>query len=40
MTDISQYSQSQLERFQRHLSLIGFGPQAQVRLLPTPAAAR
>ncbi len=33
MTDISQYSQSQLERFQRHLSLIGFGPQAQVRLL-------
>lgn len=33
MTDLSQYSQSQLERFQRHLSLIGFGPQAQTALL-------
>lgn len=33
MTDLSQYSQTQLERFQRHLSLIGFGPQAQTALL-------
>lgn len=33
MTDLSRFSQSQLERFQRHFSLAGFGPEAQVRLL-------
>lgn len=33
MTDLSRFSQSQLERFQRHFSLAGFGPDAQVRLL-------
>lgn len=33
MTDLSQFSQSQLERFQRHFSLLGFGPEAQARLL-------
>ncbi len=33
MTDLSQFSQSQLERFQRHFSLTGFGPEAQARLL-------
>ncbi|WP_010525548.1 molybdopterin-synthase adenylyltransferase MoeB [Nesterenkonia sp. F] len=33
MTDLSQLSTTQLERFQRHLSLAGFGPEAQLRLL-------
>ena len=33
MTDLSRFSRSQLERFQRHFSLAGFGPEAQERLL-------
>ncbi|GAA3281787.1 molybdopterin-synthase adenylyltransferase MoeB [Nesterenkonia halobia] len=33
MTDLSQLSTTQLERFQRHLSLAGFGPEAQLKLL-------
>ncbi|GAA3053838.1 MULTISPECIES: molybdopterin-synthase adenylyltransferase MoeB [Actinomycetes] len=32
-TQISDLSRTQLERFQRHLSLTGFGPEAQLRLL-------
>ncbi|MCP3426205.1 molybdopterin-synthase adenylyltransferase MoeB [Rothia sp. AR01] len=33
MSDLSGLSDSQLERFQRHLSLSGFGPEPQQRLL-------
>ncbi|GAA1141621.1 molybdopterin-synthase adenylyltransferase MoeB [Nesterenkonia lutea] len=33
MNDLSQYSRSQMERFQRHFSLDGFGIEAQTRLL-------
>lgn len=33
MTDLSQFSRNQLDRFQRHFSLAGFGPEAQAKLL-------
>jgi len=33
MNDLSQFSHSQLERFQRHFSLDGFGVEAQTKLL-------
>ncbi|MDZ5078306.1 molybdopterin-synthase adenylyltransferase MoeB [Nesterenkonia sp. HG001] len=33
MTELKDLSQTQLERFQRHFSLTGFGPDAQLRLL-------
>ena len=33
MNDLSQFSRSQMERFQRHFSLDGFGIEAQAKLL-------
>ena len=33
MSDLDRFSHTQLERFQRHFSLAGFGPAAQLRLL-------